>query len=126
MTLRRRNLLSARRGFIKTASLKKQKISFGDRLADKVARVGSSWLFLICFGSFIFFWMILNTVLLPIDPCPWILLNLLLSLLASVQAPIIMMSQRRLEERDREIAEQDLEIDETILEKLYKIEKKNR
>ncbi len=79
-------------------------LSLGQRLADKVARFGGSWSFIIAFFSFMFLWIITNALLFlyqPFDPYPFILLNLILSCLASIQAPIIMMSQNRQEEKDR-------------------------
>ena len=82
----------------------------GQRLADKVATFGGSWRFIIIFGIFIFIWMIINIVVLatkPFDPYPFILLNLILSCLAAMQAPVIMMSQNRQEEKDRERAKND-------------------
>ena len=89
------------------------KITFGQRLADKVAEFGGSWIFIISFFSFIVFWVIINVWLLankPFDPYPFILLNLILSCLASIQAPIIMMSQNRQEQKDRLRAEHDYKI----------------
>jgi uncharacterized membrane protein len=85
-------------------------ISFGQKLADKVASFGGSWTFIIIFGVFIFIWMILNVVFLAskaYDPYPFILLNLILSCIAALQAPVIMMSQNRQEEKDRERAQND-------------------
>lgn len=79
-------------------------LSLGQRLADKVAVFGGSWSFIIAFFGFMFVWILANIFLLlytPFDPYPFILLNLLLSCLASIQAPIIMMSQNRQEEKDR-------------------------
>lgn len=79
-------------------------LSLGQRLADRVATFGGSWSFIIAFFSFMFFWITANVVLLifkSFDPYPFILLNLILSCLASIQAPIIMMSQNRQEEKDR-------------------------
>ena len=87
--------------------------TFGQRLADKVASVGGSWGFIIAFGCVLFGWMIFNTALLmshAFDPYPYILLNLLLSTLASVQAPIILMSQNRAATRDRLVANHDYEV----------------
>ena len=84
--------------------------SYGQRLADKVASFGGSWRFIILFGIFIIIWMVINIVLLlnkGFDPYPFILLNLILSCLAALQAPVIMMSQNRQEEKDRERAKQD-------------------
>jgi uncharacterized membrane protein len=79
-------------------------LTLGQRLADKVASFGGSWSFIIAFFSFMFLWILANAFVLlykPFDPYPFILLNLLLSCLASIQAPIIMMSQNRQEEKDR-------------------------
>jgi uncharacterized membrane protein len=87
--------------------------SFGQRLADGIARVGGSWSFIIGFLLFLAAWVILNTVILatrPIDAYPFIFLNLLLSMVAAIQAPIIMMSQNRQAERDRFMAAKDYEI----------------
>jgi uncharacterized membrane protein len=87
--------------------------SFGQRLADSIARIGGSWGFIIGFLLFLAAWVILNTVLLashPIDAYPFIFLNLLLSMVAAIQAPIIMMSQNRQAERDRFMAAKDYEI----------------
>jgi uncharacterized membrane protein len=87
--------------------------SVGQRLADGIARVGGSWSFIIGFLLFLVAWVILNTVILasrPIDAYPFIFLNLLLSMVAAIQAPIIMMSQNRQAERDRFMAAKDYEI----------------
>lgn len=84
-----------------------------DKLADTIASFGGSWKFISIFGSFIIVWMIINIVLLAqnaFDPYPFILLNLILSCLAAIQAPVIMMSQNRAEERDRMRAENDYKI----------------
>ncbi|WP_026838162.1 DUF1003 domain-containing protein [Gillisia sp. JM1] len=86
------------------------KSSYGQRLADKVATFGGSWRFIMIFGFFILVWMIINIIFLAtkaFDPYPFILLNLILSCLAALQAPVIMMSQNRQEEKDRERAKQD-------------------
>lgn len=88
-------------------------LTFGQRLADKVAAFGGSWVFIITFFSFILFWMLVNTWFLatkPFDPFPFILLNLILSCLAAIQAPIIMMSQNRQEQKDRQRGEHDYKI----------------
>ena len=87
-----------------------QVLSFGQRIADKVASFGGSWTFIISFGVFIALWISLNVFWLVnkgFDPYPFILLNLLLSCLAALQAPVIMMSQNRQEEKDRERAKKD-------------------
>jgi uncharacterized membrane protein len=88
-------------------------LTFGQRLADKVAAFGGSWTFIITFFSFILIWMIVNIWFLatkPFDPFPFILLNLILSCLAAIQAPIIMMSQNRQEQKDRQRGEHDYKI----------------
>jgi uncharacterized membrane protein len=82
----------------------------GQRISDKVARFGGSWSFIIVFGVVLFFWILFN-VFAPLraifDPYPFILMNLILSTIAALQAPIIMMSQNRQEEKDRKRAEND-------------------
>jgi uncharacterized membrane protein len=88
--------------------------SFGERAADRVASFGGSWTFLGLFASVLVVWMAVNSAYLlgsgAFDPYPFILLNLVLSCLAAVQAPIIMMSQRRSEARDRARAENDYKV----------------
>jgi uncharacterized membrane protein len=88
-----------------------EKLTYGQRLADKIAQFGGSWTFLIIFGLALLSWMALNILQLikPWDPYPFILLNLCLSTVAAVQAPIIMMSQNRQTERDRYRDEIDFE-----------------
>ncbi len=84
--------------------------SAGQVVADKVADFGGSWKFIILFGAFIIFWILANIYILSnkgFDPYPFILLNLILSCLAAIQAPIIMMSQNRQEEKDRDRARKD-------------------
>jgi uncharacterized membrane protein len=88
---------------------------FGGRLADHVASFGGSWTFLIVFGAALTAWVLLNSVILArsgdaFDPYPYILLNLFLSLVAAIQAPIIMMSQNRLAAKDRLQASHDYEV----------------
>lgn len=88
-------------------------LTFGQKLADKVAAFGGSWTFIITFFSFILLWMLINIWFLatrPFDPFPFILLNLILSCLAAIQAPIIMMSQNRQEQKDRQRGEHDYKI----------------
>jgi uncharacterized membrane protein len=88
-------------------------LTFGEKIADKVASFGGSWTFIITFFSFILVWIIINIWLLttkPFDPFPFILLNLILSCLAAIQAPIIMMSQNRQEQKDRQRGEHDYKI----------------
>ena len=83
--------------------------TFGERLADRIAVFGGSWPFLIIFSLFVILWIAANSWH-PVDPYPFILLNLLLSCLAAIQAPIIMMSQNRQEARDRMRAEHDYQV----------------
>ncbi|MCE1199535.1 MAG: DUF1003 domain-containing protein [Marinilabiliales bacterium] len=87
-----------------------QTFTFGQRVADKVAAFGGSWTFIISFGVFLFIWITLNVYWLAnkgFDPYPFILLNLILSCIAAMQAPVIMMSQNRQEEKDRDRARKD-------------------
>jgi len=87
--------------------------TFGERLADRIASFGGSWTFLIFFGAFITLWIGINAVLLvsrPVDPYPFILLNLVLSCLAAIQAPVIMMSQNRQEAKDRLRSQHDYQV----------------
>jgi uncharacterized membrane protein len=87
--------------------------TFGERLADNIATFGGSWSFIMSFGVFMAFWVIANTVLLTrdvFDPYPFVFLNLVLSMLAALQAPIIMMSQNRQAARDRFEAAKDYEV----------------
>ena len=102
------------------------KMSFGDRAADKVSEVAGSWTFVILFLIFLIGWIILNTVILTtgneIDPYPFILLNLLLSCIAAIQAPIIMMSQNRQAKKDSIRNQFDYKVDlksELILEDIH-------
>lgn len=89
--------------------------TFGQRAADAVARFGGSWSFIMLFAATLIFWVVLNSYILvnydkTFDPYPYILLNLFLSMLASIQAPIILMSQNRQGEKDRLNAEHDYEV----------------
>lgn len=91
----------------------RENLGFGDRVADRVASFGGSWTFILGFLLVLVLWMTVNVVHLfrqPFDPYPFILLNLVLSTLAAFQAPIIMMSQRRQEEKDRLRAENDYRV----------------
>ncbi|TRX41463.1 DUF1003 domain-containing protein [Flavobacterium restrictum] len=84
--------------------------TYGQKVADQVAAFGGSWKFIILFGIFILLWILANIYLLlnkGFDPYPFILLNLILSCLAALQAPVIMMSQNRQEEKDRDRAKKD-------------------
>jgi uncharacterized membrane protein len=87
-----------------------QDFTLGQRVADKVASFGGSWTFIISFGVFLLIWIAVNAIVLSdrgFDPYPFILLNLILSCLAAMQAPVIMMSQNRQEEKDRDRAKKD-------------------
>ncbi len=89
-----------------------ERLTFGERLADRVAVIGGSWSFIVGFGLFLAAWAVLNTLVLvhhAFDPFPYIFLNLMLSMLAALQAPIIMMSQNRQAARDRLDARLDYE-----------------
>ena len=87
-------------------------MSFGDRLADRVASFGGSWTFIMIFGGVLVAWTAINLILATkaFDPYPFIFLNLMLSMLAAVQAPIIMMSQNRQSAKDRSDASHDYEV----------------
>ncbi|MFN8298844.1 MAG: DUF1003 domain-containing protein [Chitinophagales bacterium] len=112
-------------------------ITIGQKVADKVASFGGSWTFIISFGLILIVWIIINSVVLitrPFDPYPFILLNLVLSCLAALQAPVIMMSQNRQEEKDRMRAQHDYLINlkaeleirnlQTNMRNLFEIQKK--
>ena len=89
------------------------RLTFGERAADKVASFGGSWTFILLFAGFLGVWALLNVLILggaAFDPYPFIFLNLLLSMLAAVQAPIIMMSQNRQSAKDRLAVEHDYEV----------------
>jgi len=101
-----------------------ENMSFGDKCADKVAEKAGSWRFIILFMTFLIIWIIINGVLLikAVDPFPFILLNLVLSCIAALQAPVIMMSQNRQAKKDRDRGHNDYMIDlksELILEELH-------
>ncbi len=87
-------------------------LTYGQRLADKIASFGGSWTFIIFFFCILFSWIGLNLYFFskPFDPFPFILLNLILSCLAALQAPVIMMSQNRQEEKDRERSKHDYQV----------------
>lgn len=103
--------------------------SVGAKLADKITGFAGSWTFILGFVAFLILWIILNALILEkgFDPYPFILLNLLLSCIAALQAPVIMMSQNRQEEKDRLRGQNDYKVDlksELILEDLHeKMEK---
>lgn len=102
-----------------------EQLSVGDRLADKIAEFGGSWKFIIAFAVFLFAWMGLNTIQLwfrPFDEYPFIFLNLMLSCLAAIQAPVIMMSQNRAQKKDRLKAELDYQVNlksELMIQQLH-------
>ena len=103
---------------------KTDKLSFGQRAADAVARFAGSWAFIFSFIAIMVIWMVLNIVLKDkaFDAYPFILLNLVLSCVAAIQAPLIMMSQNRQEEKDRRRAENDYKVNlktEIMIEDLY-------
>jgi uncharacterized membrane protein len=88
-------------------------LTLGQRLADKIAIFGGSWTFILIFIGILFAWIILNTLILAnksFDPYPYVFLNLILSMLAALQAPVIMMSQNRHAAKDRAAAEHDYEV----------------
>lgn len=118
------DLLIAKNVSINVNSEREEQKTFGERMADGVASFAGSWGFIISFVLFLVIWIILNALLLskPFDAYPFILLNLLLSTVAAVQAPIIMMSQNRQEKKDRLRSDNDYKIDlkaEFILEDMY-------
>ncbi len=87
--------------------------TLGERMADRLASFGGSWTFLIAFAGFLFLWILMNSLVLlwrPVDPYPYILLNLMLSCLAAIQAPVIMMSQNRQDAKDRIRSEHDYQV----------------
>ena len=102
----------------------KAKYTLGQRAADAIAKFAGSWAFIFSFTGVLVLWMVINTVLAAraFDPYPFILLNLVLSCVAAIQAPLIMMSQNRQEEKDRRRAENDYKVNlktEIMIEDLY-------
>jgi len=131
--LRQTNLLVAQRASRNVNEVMEERYTFGQRIADRVAAFGGSWTFIFIFGGILLTWMAANTLLLARvghsesgsqwDPYPYILLNLMLSALAALQAPVIMMSQNRAAEKDRLAAEQDFKVNlksELMLEELVR------
>ena len=101
-----------------------EKYTLGQRSADAIARFAGSWAFIFAFTGVLILWMVINTILASnaFDPYPFILLNLVLSCVAAIQAPLIMMSQNRQEEKDRRRAENDYKVNlktEIMIEYLY-------
>ena len=102
----------------------KEKHTLGQRAADAIAKFAGSWAFIFAFTGVLILWMVVNTLLAAkaFDPFPFILLNLVLSCVAAIQAPLIMMSQNRQEEKDRRRAENDYKVNlktEIMIEDLY-------
>ena len=101
-----------------------EKYTLGQRSADAIARFAGSWAFIFAFTGVLILWMVINTILASnaFGPYPFILLNLVLSCVAAIQAPLIMMSQNRQEEKDRRRAENDYKVNlktEIMIEDLY-------
>ena len=102
----------------------KEKYTLGQRAADTIAKFAGSWAFIFLFAGVLILWMVVNAILATkaFDPYPFILLNLVLSCVAAIQAPLIMMSQNRQEEKDRHRAENDYKVNlktEIMIEDLY-------
>jgi uncharacterized membrane protein len=114
--LKKEVLESIRQGDVISLNINKsysENLSIGDKISDMVAMFGGSWIFIISFFVILFSWIILNSVFLlnkAFDPYPFILLNLVLSCIAAIQAPIIMMSQNRQETKDRIRSENDYKV----------------
>ncbi|CAN5915351.1 hypothetical protein BH11VER1_BH11VER1_17950 [soil metagenome] len=109
-SLHRHELLSERPA---SEHEQRQQLTLGERLSDRIASFGGSWRFILSFGGFLVIWILINVLALTgksFDPYPFILLNLILSCIAAMQAPVIMMSQNRVEIRDRQRAESDYKI----------------
>lgn len=107
-----------------SVSPEKEKYTIGQRAADSIAKFAGSWAFIFSFTGVLVAWMIVNVLLVAkaFDPFPFILLNLVLSCVAAIQAPLIMMSQNRQEEKDRRRAENDYKVNlktEIMIEDLY-------
>jgi uncharacterized membrane protein len=131
--MRQTNMLVSQRATRNINVEMEERATFGQRVADRVASFGGSWTFIIIYVGFLLAWMSLNTFVLvhyghgengaQYDPYPYILLNLMLSMTAALQAPIIMMSQNRAAEKDRLAAEQDFKVNlksELMLEELMR------
>lgn len=102
----------------------KEKYTLGQRAADKIAKFAGSWAFIFSFTGVLILWMVVNAALAAkaFDPYPFILLNLVLSCVAAIQAPLIMMSQNRQEEKDRQRAENDYKVNlktEIMIEDIF-------
>jgi uncharacterized membrane protein len=104
-----------------------RQLSFGERLSDRIADFAGSWIFIISFTGVMFLWIVVNTFLIatrPFDPYPYILLNLVLSAVAAIQAPVIIMSQNRQESRDRLNAELDYRVNLNTEMEIHQLHKK--
>ena len=104
-----------------SANPQKEKYTVGQRAADRIAKFAGSWAFIFSFTAVLILWMVGN-ILRAFDPYPFILLNLVLSCVAAIQAPLIMMSQNRQEEKDRRRAENDYKVNlktEIMIEDLH-------
>ena len=117
------NLLADSKISVKPES-EKEKYTLGQRAADTIAKFAGSWAFIFSFTGVLVLWMVINVILAAkaFDPYPFILLNLVLSCVAAIQAPLIMMSQNRQEEKDRRRAENDYKVNlktEIMIEDLY-------
>ena len=107
-----------------SVSPEKEKYTLGQRAADKIAKFAGSWAFIFSFTGVLILWMVVNAALAAkaFDPYPFILLNLVLSCVAAIQAPLIMMSQNRQEEKDRQRAENDYKVNlktEIMIEDIF-------
>ncbi len=131
--MRQTNQLVSKRASRNVNVEMERQYTFGERIADKVASFGGSWTFIFIYGGALLIWIAANTFVLAyyghgengaqFDPYPYILLNLMLSMTAAMQAPIIMMSQNRAAEKDRMAAEQDFKVNlksELMLEELIR------
>ena len=104
-----------------------RQLSFGERLSDRIADFAGSWTFITIFSGVFFVWIAINSIVLvyrPFDPFPFILLNLVLSALAAIQAPVIIMSQNRQEARDRLHAEHDYQVNLNAEMEIHQLHKK--
>ncbi len=104
-----------------------RQLSFGDRLSDHIADFAGSWIFIITFIGVMVLWIVVNSFIIvtkPFDPYPYILLNLVLSAVAAIQAPVIIMSQNRQESRDRLNAEHDYQVNLNTEMEIHQLHKK--
>jgi len=126
--------LAAEKRSININVVHEESLTIGEKMADKLAEFAGSWKFIIIFGCVLFLWILINSIQLfakPFDPFPFIFLNLILSCIAALQAPVIMMSQNRQEKKDRLRSEHDYEINlkaeiliEELINKLNTLEQK--